>query len=231
MPRRLRRESATSYKLHEDAINVATGGFLGGPFDYAANHAMYDPAESQRVPEAGAWAMIVRQLPGIEGGIDQHVTPGRVFFLEREAATDKDGFNASGAYKVRTRTAWGTVSLWPHEYRVINVETIIALWQDGSLRFHPTAIDDARLNDITFYARSRGIPLAVAAPMALGNIMAPIGWFEADDEVAEYVDMLGRMGGPLTEENHARRRAARARRGDEPRAALTKPRGRPRRET
>jgi hypothetical protein len=198
-----------SYELSEeekdekDEVNAQFGA------SNAWNRAMYDPAENQRVPKTGAWAIIMQALPAIEGGVDREVRPGRVFFLEQSDGADAQGFLSNGSYKVVLHSPWGDVWLWPHEYRVLPTATILALWATRDLTFHPTRIDSARMNEITFYARSRGIALADAAVMALGTIEGPIGWFEATAEVEGYVAMIGRMGGPLTAVNHARRAAAR----------------------
>jgi hypothetical protein len=143
-----------------------------------ANMDVYDPRESQRIPKEGAWAMIVRKLPGLEGAVDQHIRVARCFFLEHEGDADDAGFTPSGMYRVNLNSPWGTVKLYPYEYAKIEVETLLTLWQQGELVFHPTNMEPGRLNDQVFYARSRGIGLADAMVMALGTVKGNIGWFE-----------------------------------------------------
>jgi hypothetical protein len=217
MPRR-GMQGKDSYELSEDEKDGKDAGLFGARLDgwmggvHAANRDVYDPSETQRVKKGGSWAIIVRSLPSIEGNIDRHVSPGRVFYLEHDASADDVGFLPNGSYKVVLHSVWGDVWLFPYEYRVLSTELILKMWEAGELTFNPARIDMARLNEITFYARSRGIPLAVAAVMALGTVEGNIGWFECSDEVADYIEMCGRMGGPLTRVNHERRAAARARR-------------------
>ena len=145
----------------------------------------------QIVPKVGAWAMISRQLPPLEGGIDQHLRVGRIFYVEHISNADDEGFIPDGRYKVKCDTPWGTVHLWPYEYSVMTPDSIISLWQQG-LVFHPTRVEDARFSNITFYARRRGISLADAAVMALGSFTGSIGWFEPPPEVAPDLEAMER---------------------------------------
>lgn len=187
------RASDTGYELSDRAKSILTRS----PFGWMdpANREVFDPAPSSRVPETGAWALITRQLPAIERGIDQHVRVGRVFYVERadRAGTDAAGFSRDGRYKVRCRSPWGEVHLWPYEYATIDVPELLAMWAEGELRFHPTDIEPARLSEVTFYARSRGIGIADAMVMALGTLAGPVGWFEpASAELAEECEALER---------------------------------------
>jgi len=145
---------------------------------------VYRPNSKQRIPKEGAWAMIIRKLPGIEGGIDKHFRVGRIFYMEHERSADQFGFMPDGRYKVLCNSPWGTLHLWPYEYSVIPVPTILPLWQDGELVFHPTNVQLTRFNDIVHYSRSRGISLADAMVMALGTLKGPVGWFEPRTDLA-----------------------------------------------
>lgn len=146
---------------------------------------MYDPPANNQVGKDGAWVMITRRLPAIVGGIDLHMRVGRVFFAVRDPSSDDEGFAPNGTYKVLVNSPWGDVYLWPHEYGVMPSEDVLECWTTGDLQFHPTGIDAARVNEVTFYARSRGLPLSIAAVMALGSVHTNIGWFEPPAELAE----------------------------------------------
>lgn len=182
-------------ELNEDekeyAIQIACGLF--GAMN-PANADVYEPRDHQRVPKAGAWALITRRLPPMEGGLDEHVRPGRLFYLEHLHDADEKGFR-SGEYKVRLASPWGELCLWPYEYTVMDPTKIVRLWADGLLTFHPTHVEQARMTAIMFYARSRGIGMADAAVMALGTISAPIGWFEPSlpKDAAAIDAMCGRI--------------------------------------
>jgi len=170
------------------AVSVAT---FFGTFDIAGAE-IYDPAPSSRLPEVGSWAMITRRLPAIEGGVDKHFRVGRCFYLERSGNTDSKGFGPRGIYKVKCHSPWGDVSLFPYEYSTISIPMLIELWGSGELIFHPTAVDPLRLNQVVFYARSRGLSLADAAVLALGTITAPVGWFEPRADLAEECEEMER---------------------------------------
>lgn len=165
------------------------------PFGWCdpANREIYNPLPQSRVPESGAWALITRQLPPIEGRIDEHVRVGRIFYVERLDATDLTGFKPDGTYKVRLRSPWGEVHLYPYEYSTIEVATVLSMWTEDELVFHPSNMEPARLSEVTFYARSRGIGLADAMVMALGTLVGPVGWFEpASAELAEECEAMER---------------------------------------
>lgn len=181
-----------SYQLAGDDLVAATEIATGFVTAHPANAEVYDPSDDKIVPADGAWALIIRQLPAIEGQIDQHVRVGRVFYIERLDGTDDRGFLASGQYKVISHTPWGDVQLWPYEYSIIAPQTLIELWQAGELLFHPTAVDKARFNEVAFYARSRGIGLADAAVIALGTLTGSVGWFEPPADLAEQMEAFER---------------------------------------
>ena len=147
-------------------------------FGDPAGRLVYDPGEMQRIPKEGAWVMITRQLPGIEKGIDKKIRVGRVFYAEHDGAADEFGFLPDGAYKITLRSPWGDVKVWPYEYSTIDAGKLMELWQGKQLLFHPTNVELTRMNDIVFYARSRGIGLADAMVLALGTLKGPVGWFE-----------------------------------------------------
>lgn len=155
-----------------------------------ANAEIYDPGPRQRVPEGGAWAMITRQFPGIEGAIDKKVRVGRIFYLEHENNADKFGFLPDGTYKVKLHSPWGDVSLFPYEYAVQPVDSVMLMWQEKELIFHPTNVELGRMNDIVHYARSRGIGLADALVMALGTLRGAVGWFEPRKDIAKEMEAM-----------------------------------------
>jgi hypothetical protein len=170
------------YSFRRDDDDISTGDIL-----HPADAEVYAPRDT--IPEAGAWAIITRQLPPLEGGVDQHLRVGRIFYVERQANTDAEGFMPDGRYKALSHTPWGTVHLWPYEYSVLAPTRVIKLWQSGMV-FHPTHVEHARFTEISFYARSRGIPMADAAVMALGSFPGAIGWFEPPVEVADDVEAM-----------------------------------------
>lgn len=214
--RSTRKPLRDSYELSDEEAWDQSGLGMGFAI-HPANLDVYKPHDNERIPPAGAWIIIKRHLPALEGGIDEHVRPGRCFWAERDGSADPHGFTQNGTYKVWLRgLPWGDCALWPYEYATIPTAEILGAWQDGSLVFNPLRIDLARLNEITFYARSRGIGLAAAAVMALGSVEGAVGYFEPAPALAEeteqLVHMLSSIGGPLTEVNHQRRAAARKRR-------------------
>ena len=196
----------------KDSIAAMNRGLGGSPL----NMKMYDPDEDCRIPPEGAWVQIVRALPAIEGGIDEHVSVGRVFYATRDVdpSVDPDGFAENGTYKVVLNTPWGSVKLWPYEYRMVPGISLVERWQRGDLIFHPVGVEQAAFSDTVHYIMSRGIDLSTAACMVLGTeeMIGDIGWFELPEELVPWAEALTRIGGGLTEVNHERRRAARARR-------------------
>lgn len=169
-----------TYELSREAKDDLACATFGDP----ANLEVYDPRASQRLPPEGAWSMITRELPPLEGRLDEQLRVGRIFFLERLENADASGFLPGGLYKVRCRSPWGDLCLWPYEYAVLGATTVIELWSAEEIVFHPTNIDQARFSDIAFYARSRGIGLGEAAVMALGTLAGPVGWFEPRADLA-----------------------------------------------
>lgn len=187
----LTRDSELGYELASSAkeIIASTHRFLGGN---PANIQVHDPQPNQRISKAGSWIMITRQLPPIEGRIDQHFKVGRIFFAEHDPNTDEHGFQPNGTYKIVCRSEWGDLWLWPYEYASIPVENVIALWTLEEIVFHPRRIDSARFSEVAFYARSRGIGLADAAVMALGTLQGNVGWFEPRPDLAEQCEAMER---------------------------------------
>lgn len=149
-----------------------------------ANLEVYDPAPNKRIPESGAWGLITRKLPALEGGVDANIRVGRIFYLERVPNSDSEGFIKGGLYKALLRSPWGDLHVWPYEYSVIEPVVLTSMWSDGELIFHPLHIDSARFQEIAFYARSRGVGLADAAVMALGTLTGNVGWFEPREDLA-----------------------------------------------
>ncbi|MGH7164979.1 MAG: hypothetical protein ACREIS_05575 [Nitrospiraceae bacterium] len=160
---------------------------LGGD---PANIETHDPRPTSRFGMPGAWAMIVRRLPPMERQLDEVARVGRFFWVEHNDQADQFGFLPDGTYKVICRLPEDDVHLWPYEYSVVPVEAILDLWQRDEIVFHPTNIEQARLNDIVFYARSRGIDLSDAMVMALGTLAGPIGWFEPLAYLAEEMESM-----------------------------------------
>ena len=156
----------------------------------------YDPRAQQIVPKAGAWVMITRQLPPIEGGLDKKVRVGRIFYAWHHEDADERGFRPSGLYMVRmvapsdTGESARELSLFPYEYSVLPVESILEMWQGEELKFHPRNISLAALNNVVFYVRSRGIALADAMVMALGTLSGDVGWFEPVDGLAQDLEAI-----------------------------------------
>lgn len=194
MSARRRKPSSTptrlgpGYELADKEKDRISEGLYGDP----ANLLVHDPGEKQRVPAGGAWAMVTRQLPPVEGGVDRNMRVGRVFYVEHLSNADSAGFLPDGSYRVLCRSPWGDVCLWPYEYSVFPAVDLTELWAVGELIFHPLHIDDARFSQVVFYARSRGIGLADAAVMALGTLSGPVGWFEPRPDLAEACEAMER---------------------------------------
>lgn len=153
----------------------------------------YDPPEQARLPEEGAWVLVLRELPPLQEDVHLKVTPGRVFWATRQPGCDAFGFSSHGTYKALARTPWGAVGLWPYEYSTIATDRILAYWEAKELVFHPTA-ENLRFTDALFYIRSRGIALEDAMVMALGTMKGPVGWFEPSADLVGRCAELGRHG-------------------------------------
>lgn len=202
-------ELADEWKSGQYAIDAKNRG-------HPDNYLVYDPQKQHRIPEQGAWVMIVHALPAIERDIGADVRVGRFFYAIRSGDnTDSEGFSPNGTYKALLQTQWGDVWVWPYEYAMVPTDDILAMWQSGELIFYPTDVSNAELNDQVFYARSRGIPLAQAAAMALGSVEANIGWFEPRVDLVTELEELSAYTrkniGRLTAVNHERRAAAQKR--------------------
>jgi hypothetical protein len=178
------------FKLDDYEIQTHREIFRGWHMD-RGNILVYDPEPKQIIPKSGAWIMITRQLPPIEGGLDKKVRVGRIFYAWHHEDADEKGFRPTGLYMVRmVAPAEGgesarELSLYPYEYSALPIESILTMWTAGEIKFHPRNIDLAQLNAVVFYARSRGIALADAMVMALGTLNGDVGWFEpSTDELA-----------------------------------------------
>jgi len=184
----IRPDGKTSYERQgrEKELLCDRATMFGSP----DNALVYDPGPKQRVPKEGAWAMITRRLPNMERDMQKVIRVARVFYVEHTGEADEFGFLPDGRYKVLCRSPWGEVMLWPYEYSVMDAETVISLWQDGELIFHPLNVQLARFNDIVFYARSRGIALPDAMVLALGTLKGPVGWFEPPKELAREAEAM-----------------------------------------
>lgn len=179
--------SEFGHELSEEAKNSVA--FLCGD---PANLEVYDPGQKQLIPEAGAWGLITRKLPALEGRVDENIRVGRIFYLKRQPNADAKGFIKGGVYKALLCSPWGELHLMPYEYSTIEPLALTEMWAAGELIFHPLRIDDARFQEIAFYARSRGIGLADAAVMALGTMTGNVGWFEPRPDLAEQCENLER---------------------------------------
>lgn len=210
MRRKRGRSKEDGYRLEGDALEtqLAISSFAGR----AEGDYVYQPSASQMIPKDGAWVMIVRSLPPMEFDLHEKMIVGGVFYAERVAETDDEGFSPDGAYKVRVKSPWGDVILWPYEYAVKDVVNLIALWQEGALEFTATSIDRARLNDVVFYCRQRCIGIADAMVMALGSLSGSVGYFLPPESVREDLrEMAESIGRSISHPVHqARREAARA---------------------
>ena len=122
--------------------------------------------------------------------MDKAARVGCIFWVERQANADHEGFTPNGTYLVTCYTPQGQVKIWPYEYSVMKAETVIAIWQDDEILFHPADIEPARFNDIVFYARSRGISLSDATVVALGSITGPVGWFEPHPDLVPAIEAM-----------------------------------------
>lgn len=224
LPRR-ERAGARSNRWSDETIDAMEGmGFMLGAV-HPGNREVYDPGERKMLPETGAWIMVIRGLPAIEGGVDEHVRPGRFFFAERDPSGDSEGFGSDGTYKIVVHSPWGDVNLFPHEYARVETEFVLGCWQSGEVEFHPLHIEAARLNEVTFYARSRGVSLAMAAAMALGSLSANIGWFEPVGDLAKEAEEMATDSaryGRLTAVNHKRRSEAQKREATKKRTRKSK---------
>ena len=172
--------------LKKDGLHASDHFTHVNPADAQA----FDPDESKRISKDGAWVMITRRLPPIEGSFDEKIRVGRIFYVVHSRDADDAGFCPNGRYKVLLQSPWGDLGLWPYEYSVMPTDTIIALWGDGEVIFHPTNLSNAAFNDIVFYARSRGIGLANAAVMALGTLKGNVGWFEPRPDLAPTLEAM-----------------------------------------
>lgn len=199
----MNREKKVSYELSDDKKNSIFN--FGSPL----NEEVYDPQKNQVISKTGGWAMIRRPLPAIENGLDEEVTVGRIFWVEHSEGADDEGFLPDGRYKVRCFSSKGDVYLWPYEYIILDTDYILSAWLEGFVTFHPTGVAESQLSDQLFYARSRGISLGDAMVMALGTISGPVGWFEPNEEMREFVTAFQETVS-LTDENRARRAKAHA---------------------
>jgi hypothetical protein len=169
-----------------DRYDDLCGAFKVDP----ANVEVYKPSDSSRIEPEGAWAMITRKLPPLEGYLDREFRVGRILWIDRMRDADANGFSKGGVYKVLCRSPWGEVCLWPYEYSTVEPAAILEMWTAGEIVFHPTNIDGARFTEIAFYARCRGIGLGEAAVMALGSLTGPVGWFEPRGDLAEECEAM-----------------------------------------
>lgn len=208
-------DGRVSNALVGNDLDVAITTSTIWPGTHPANADVYEPHQFQRVPKAGAWAMVTRQLPPLERRLDEDVRPGRVFWVEHHDTADDDGFMPNGTYKVLCRSPFGELTLWPYEYRVMRPEFLTDAWQRGEYVFHPMAVSEKQFSDVLFYCLSRGISRADATVMALGTMTGAVGWFELRQNLAPEIEafIVGFADvGVLTEKNHARRRKAQERR-------------------
>lgn len=134
----------------------------------------YFPGERE-VPEEGAWVWILRPP-----NTPVEINIGDYYFAVPYVDAKPTFGWKDKRFSVTAYTPNGEVRLFPYEYAKPKVEEMIEFWADGAFEFHPfdEALSGVELTDRLFYVTSKGIPLAEALPMVLGDILAPVGWFE-----------------------------------------------------
>jgi len=126
---------------------------------------------NRELSEKGAWVTVLRQPHSVI-----EVSFGDTYFA-RPFSGGVFGFHRR-RYSVEVVTPSGGLRLWPYEYCVLPLIELISLWQDGELEFHPMVETAAGIiSERLFYIQTRGIPLDQALPMALPDILSPVGWF------------------------------------------------------
>lgn len=134
----------------------------------------YFPGDRE-VPMEGAWIWVIRPPHA------QVATQFGAFYFAKPYVDAEPTFGwRAKKFSVTAYTPDGEIRLFPHEYAKPPVEEIIEFWADGAFEFHPfdEALAGVELTERLFYVTSRGIPMAEALPMVLGDILAPVGWFE-----------------------------------------------------
>lgn len=134
----------------------------------------YFPGERE-VPEEGAWIWVIRPP---HASIETQLG-GYYFAVPCIDAKETFGWKDK-RFSVTAYTPDGEIRLYPHEYAKPKIEEMIEFWAEGAFEFHPFNEDlsDVELTERLFYVTSRGIPMADALPMVLGDILSPVGWFE-----------------------------------------------------
>lgn len=179
-----------SYKLSDEAIEGRDARGFGFRTD-PADRESYDAPKAKIIPKEGAWVIITRQLPPLEGELDKTVLVGRIFYALHHEDSDEQGFRPSGLYLLRLNSPENRdLYVFPYEYSVMDVATILKCWQDGEMDFHPRNVDLATMNNIVFYARARGISMADAMVMALGTLKGDVGWFEPKAGLAKAMEAM-----------------------------------------
>lgn len=159
---------------------------------FFANEAAFDPPAKRIIPKRGAWVMIVKPLPPMEGRVHEKVTVCCVFYAKHVEGTDSRGFDRTGYYKVELHTPWGRPCVWPFEYAPIDNESLARLVQIGELTFHPFEMGTREFNERLYYIMSRGIPVEAAMALVAGTMKAPVGWFEPRADIkTKLAEMFG----------------------------------------
>jgi hypothetical protein len=129
----------------------------------------------KELPEEGGWVWILRPpCSTVEA------TFGALYFAKPWVDAEITYGWHKMKYSVTCFTQNGEIRLWPYEYAYPDITEMIEFWADGAFEFHPfdEAVAGQELTDRLFYITSRGIPMVEALPMVLGDLNAPIGWFE-----------------------------------------------------
>lgn len=131
--------------------------------------------EKKELPEDGGWVWILRP-PHTPVDI---AFGGMYFARPWQDAKITYGWKKM-RYSITVYTPNGEVRLWPYEYCFPEITQMIEFWAEGAFEFHlmEEHLGSLELTERLFYCTSRGIPLAEALPMVLGDIKAPVGWFE-----------------------------------------------------
>lgn len=130
---------------------------------------------TKELPPAGAWIWLLRPPHSTV-----EATFGALYYAKPYVDADKTFGWRNMKYSVTCFTQNGEIRLWPYEYSKPNITEMIEFWAEGAFEFHPfdEALAGVELTERLFYITSRGIPMAEALPMVIGDILQPVGWFK-----------------------------------------------------
>lgn len=174
------------------------------------------------LPEDGGWIMLLVSVQcgkQLHGGKCKRIYVPHLSLWYATPTTCNRGLNLPHPYRksvlgeVRQKQAViqtpdGPVHVWPHEYKLIDINQYLEFCEEDGLEIHYLSDHAAVDQDALFYLRSRGIPKAEAQRMLLGTLKDPhYCWFSFAPEIAAFFGE-GYGAGYLTSDNHARRAAA-----------------------